>query len=103
MIQINLLPGATKKAKRGGTARFDFAALLSGASERVKDRWLATAVSVAVVAIGAIAVMFVMQAHRTSTLTATEQQGLADSTRYASVLKDRVHVEAKRDTLLRQL
>ncbi|MGH7690643.1 MAG: PilN domain-containing protein, partial [Gemmatimonadaceae bacterium] len=103
MIQINLLPGATKKAKRGGTARFDFAALLSGASERVKDRWLATAVSVAVVAVAAIAVMYFMQAHRTSTLTATEQQGLADSTRYASVLKDRVHVEAKRDTLLRQL
>lgn len=103
MIQINLLPGATNKAKRGGTARFDFGSLLSGASERVKDRWLAAAVGVAVVAIGAIGVMFYLQAHQSSTLTAAEQQGLADSTRYASVLKDRVHVEAKRDTLLRQL
>ena len=103
MIQINLLPGATKKAKRGGTARFDFASLLSGASERVKDRWLAAAVIAAVVAIGAIGAMFAIQAHQTSTLTAAEQQGLADSTRYASVLKDRIHLQAKRDTLLRQL
>ena len=103
MIQINLLPGANKKAKRGGTSRFDFASRLSGASERVKDRWLLAAVIAAVVAVGAIAAMFLIQAHRTSTLTAEEQQGLADSTRYASVLSDRVHLEAKRDTLLRQL
>ncbi len=102
MIQINLLPGATKKAKRG-TARFDFASLLSGASERVKDRWLAAAVAAAVIALGAIGTMYFLQAHRTNTLTAAEQQGLADSTRYASVLRDRLHLEAKRDTLLRQL
>jgi Tfp pilus assembly protein PilN len=103
MIHINLLPGATKKAKRGGTARFDFSSLMSGASERVKDRWLAAAVVAFVVCIGAIGVMFALQSHRTRTLTAQEQQGLADSTRYASVLKDQAHLEAKRDTLLRQL
>jgi len=103
MIHINLLPGATKKAKRGGTARFDFASLLSGASERVKDRWLTAAVVAAVVCFGAIGAMYALQSHRTNTLTAAEQQGLADSTRYASVLRDRVHLEAKRDTLLRQL
>ncbi len=56
-----------------------------------------------VVAVAAIAGMYLIQAHQNKTLTAEEQQGLADSTRYASVLKDRVHLEAKRDTLLRQL
>ena len=103
MIQINLLPGATKKAKRGGGKSLDVSSLMSGLSERVKDRWLAAAVVSAVVGVGAIVAMFLIQSHQTKTLTAAEAQGLADSTRYASVLKDRTHLEAKRDTLLRQL
>jgi type IV pilus assembly protein PilN len=103
MIQINLLPGATKKAKRSSGTGFDLSSLLARASERVKDRWLAAAVGAAVIGLGAIGAMFFIQSHQTSTLTAAEQQGLADSTRYASVLKDRVHLAAKRDTLLRQL
>jgi Tfp pilus assembly protein PilN len=103
MIEINLLPGATKKAKRGGGKSLDFAALLSGVSERVKDRWLAAAVVCGVVGLGAILAMYVYQSRQTTRLTDAEQQGLADSTRYASVLKERQHLEAKRDTLLRQL
>ncbi|HEU4988302.1 MAG: PilN domain-containing protein [Gemmatimonadota bacterium] len=104
MIEINLLPGAAKKAKRGGGgAKIDFAQLLSGLSERVKDRWLAAAVVCGVVGLGAILTMFLIQSRQTKRLTAAEQQGLADSTRYATVLKERIHLEAKRDTLLRQL
>jgi len=45
----------------------------------------------------------VIQSRRTTYLANAEQKGLGDSTRYASVLKDRIHVESKRDTLLRQL
>jgi Tfp pilus assembly protein PilN len=104
MIEINLLPGASKKAKRGGGgAKIDFASLLSGVSERVKDRWLAAAVVCGVVGLGAILAMYVVQSRRTKALTDAVQQGLADSSRYALVLKERVHLEAKRDTLLRQL
>lgn len=103
MIQINLLPGATKKSKRGGGVRFDFGSFTSGISERVKDRWMAAAVICGIVAIAAIGAMYFMQASKSKSLAAAEQTGLSDSTRYASVLKERTHLEAKRDTLLRQL
>lgn len=103
MIEINLLPGAAKKAKRGGGTRLDFSALVSGISERVKDRWLAVAVGGAVVGLGAVLAMYVIQARQTTAVTDAEQKGLADSTRYASVLRERLHLESKRDTLLRQL
>ncbi len=103
MIEINLLPGAKKKAKRGGGPRLDFSALKSGLSERFKDRWLAAAVICGIVGLSAVGVMYFTQAHEERTLADQEQKGLADSTRYASVLKEQVHLEAKRDTLLRQL
>lgn len=103
MIEINLLPGAKKKAKRGGGPRLDFSAVVSGFSERVKDRWLAAAVVCGVVGLSAVGVMYFTQAHKERQLADAEQKGLADSTRYAAVLKEQVHLEAKRDTLLRQL
>ncbi len=103
MIEINLLPGARKKAKRGGGMRLDFSAIASGLSERVTDRWLAAAVVCGVVGLGAVGAMYFTQSHKESQLANQEQKGLADSTRYAAVLKDQVHLEAKRDTLLRQL
>jgi type IV pilus assembly protein PilN len=103
MIEINLLPGASKKAKRGGGMRLDFSSVLSGFSERVKDRWLAAAVVCGVVGLTSLGVMYFTQASRERSLAAAEQKGLADSTRYASVLQERMHLEAKRDTLLRQL
>lgn len=103
MIEINLLPGAAKKAKRGGGPRLNFGAFAAGASERVKDRLLAAAIVCGVISLGAIGTMYFMQSHQAAGLAAQEQQGVADSTRYASVLKERLHLEAKRDTLLRQL
>ncbi|HET7630858.1 MAG TPA: PilN domain-containing protein [Gemmatimonadaceae bacterium] len=103
MIQINLHPGAAKKAKSGGGFSLDFGAIAAGISARFKDRWMAAAIGCGVVAVAAIAFMYMSQAGASKDLAAREQQGLSDSTRYASVLKDRTHLEAKRDTLLRQL
>jgi type IV pilus assembly protein PilN len=103
MIEINLLPGASKKAKRGGGPRLDFPSMRAGLSDRIKDRWLAAAVICAVVGVLAIGVMYLTQATRGRRLADAERKGLADSTRYASVLQERVHLQARRDTLLRQL
>ncbi|MDE3128042.1 MAG: PilN domain-containing protein [Gemmatimonadota bacterium] len=83
--------------------RLDFSAVVSGLSERVKDRWLAAAVVCGVVGLTAVGVMYFTQSHKEGQLADQEQKGLADSTRYATVLKEQVHLEAKRDTLLRQL
>ncbi len=83
--------------------RLDLPSLKSGLSDRFKDRWLAAAVVSAVLGLGSVGGMFVIQAHQSSTLNAQVQQGLADSTRYASVLHEQRHLEAKRDTLLRQV
>ncbi len=103
MIEINLLPGASKKAKRGGGPRLDFPSVRSGLSDRFKDRWLTAAVICAVVGLSAVGVMYFTQSSQTRRLADAEQKGLADSTRYASVLKERTRLQAKRDTLLRQL
>ncbi|MDE3054154.1 MAG: hypothetical protein KGJ70_09730, partial [Gemmatimonadota bacterium] len=61
MIQINLLPGARKKAKRGGGKRLDFSAVASSLSDRVKDRWLAAAVVCGIVGLGAVGAMYFIQ------------------------------------------
>ncbi|HVZ79086.1 MAG TPA: PilN domain-containing protein [Gemmatimonadaceae bacterium] len=103
MIEINLLPGARKKTKRSGGPGFDASALLASLSARVKDRWLAAAVVAGVVSVLAMGTMFLLQSRRETRVTDAEQKALQDSTRYAAVLKERVHLEAKRDTLLRQL
>lgn len=83
--------------------RFDFPSMKSGLSERFQDRWLAAAVIAAVIGLGSVAAMYLIQARQSSSLNAEVQQGLADSARYASVLSEQRHLEAKRDTLLRQL
>lgn len=104
MIEINLLPGAgKKKASRGGGAKIDFAAMLSGVSGKVKDKFLAAAVISVVVAGAGIGTLYTMQERRADDLAVRAKKAEQDSTHFAAVVADRIRFEAKRDTLLRQL
>ena len=103
MIEINLLPGARRNAKRGRGPSIDMGATFASVRERVKEPWLIGAVGVTVVAVAAVALLYTFQTRSEGKLETAIQKAVQDSTRYASVLKEHDKAEAKRDTVLRSL
>ena len=103
MIEINLLPGARRKAKRGGGASIDFGASMAAMRERIKEPWLIGSVTVTALALLAVGGLFFQQARSGDALDEALQKAVQDSTRYASVLKEHDRAEARRDTALRSL
>lgn len=105
MIEINLLPGAKKgKKSAGGRApSINFAAIGAAISARVKDKWLAAAVGIGVVAVAAVGYLFVVQKAHAADLAQKEKKAVADSVRYADFLLQRMRAQARRDSALTQL
>jgi Tfp pilus assembly protein PilN len=105
MIEINLLPGAGKKKSRGGGGgpKLDIGAMVANLRERIRQPWLIGAVAATVVALAVVGFLFTAQTAREGTVTEALQKAVQDSTRYASVLREREMAEAKRDTVLRSL
>lgn len=104
MIEINLLPGAKRgKKSKGGAPSINFAAMGTAISERVKDKFLAAAVGCGVLSFAIIGLLYTSQNRRAADLAEREQKAIADSTRFAAVLTDRAHAEARRDSALMQL
>ena len=103
MIEINLLPGARRKSKRGGGASFDLGASMASMRERIKEPWLIGSVAVTALALIAVGGLFFQQARSGDALDEALQKAVQDSTRYASVLKEHDRAEARRDTALRSL
>jgi len=104
MIEINLLPGSGKKARKGSAGpKMNFGAAFSGIRERVRDPFLAGAIASGVIGVAIVGFMWFSQAKRESTLDEALQKAVQDSTRYSSVLREREMAEAKRDTIVRSL
>jgi Tfp pilus assembly protein PilN len=107
MIEINLLPGSGKKKSGrsgGGAARkINFAALIAGITQKIRDPWLISAVGSVVLSIGVVGGTYLYQDQRLSSLASQETAAMADSTRYAAALKERIKADARRDTLLRRM
>jgi len=101
MIEINLLPGAEKSKGRG--AGFSFKSALAGASARVRDPYLISAVATVLIAAAGIGGMHLTQGSTLSSLEVREQQAVRDSARFAVILRERRKAEAKRDSVVRQL
>jgi len=101
MIEINLLPGARKT--KGRAAGMDFSATAQNFVARVKDPYLIGAVAASIVTVLAVGFLFLTQSARAADLEEREQKAVADSTRYAAVLKEKARAEAQRDTVVRQL
>lgn len=102
MIEINLLPGARKKARSRGSS-VNFAEVFRDLGSRVRDPWLISAVAGVSIGLLAIAGMWTWQSRRESSLTEREQKAVQDSTRYASVISERTKAEAQRDSVSRQI
>src|SRR5689334_22546707 len=109
MIEINLLPGSDKKKKSGrsgggGAARkINFGALFSGITQKIRDPWLISAVGSVVLSVAVVGSAYLYQEQRLSSLSQAETAALADSTRFAAALKERLKADARRDTLLRRM
>jgi Tfp pilus assembly protein PilN len=108
MIEINLLPGSGKKkpgrsSGGGGAKSINIGAAFAKLMQQIRDPWLLSGIASVVLAAGVVGGTYTWQESRISSLTKREVQGLADSTRFASALKEKMRAEAKRDTLLRRL
>ena len=104
MIEINLLPGSGKKKKSsGGGAKLNIGASLAGLSEKIKDKYLASAFLILALGGGAVGATYTMQTKQESDLSSALEVAVKDSEHYASVLRDKQRAESKRDTVLRQL
>jgi Tfp pilus assembly protein PilN len=104
MIEINLLPGSGKKAKKsGGGAKLNIGASLESLRGKIRDPWLLGAIGCGLIAFLATGGLYVTQSTRQSRLDEALEKAVQDSTRYATVLRERETVEAKRDTVLRSL
>jgi len=105
MIEINLLPGSGKKSKKsgGGGAKLNLGASFDNLKSRIRDPYLIGALVSAVVAAVALGGLYTTQEARSARLDEELQKAVQDSTRYASVLRERERAEAKRDTVLRSL
>lgn len=101
MIEINLLPGTRKKgkAKSGASRRSVF----SGIGQRIKNPYLVTAVSSLAIALLAVGGLHFTQQAEASELAVREESALRDSARFAAVLKERRKLEARRDSVTKQL
>jgi len=103
MIEINLLPGSGKKSRRGGGPKLDIGAMFAGVRDRIREPWLIGAVASSALALALCGWLFIAQGKREATLDEELQKAVQDSTRYASVLREREKAEARRDTVLRSL
>ena len=103
MIEINLLPGARRNARRGGGSKVDFAASMASMRERIREPWLIGGSAITIVALAAVGILYLQQSRREATVEDSLQKAVQDSTRYSSVLREHDKAEARRDTVLRSL
>jgi Tfp pilus assembly protein PilN len=104
MIEVNLLPGAPRK-KGGGSAgpSVDYAAVFARFSGQLKNVYLIAGAGLAVVALLSVGGMFLKQRSDRGNANERLAKAVTDSTRYSSILEARAKLEAKRDTLRRQV
>jgi Tfp pilus assembly protein PilN len=101
MIEINLLPGTGKKGKSKSGA--SLLSAFSGIGQRVKNPYLVTAVASLAIALLAVGGLHFTQQAEASELAVREESALRDSARFAAVLKERRKLEARRDSVTKQL
>lgn len=102
MIEINLIHGA-RKSKRIRGSSVDLRATFGDLSSRFRDPWLISAIVGVALGAGSVGYLYWRTSAREAVLTATEQQAVQDSTRYASVIYERMVAEAQRDSVIRQI
>jgi Tfp pilus assembly protein PilN len=102
MIEINLLPGARKKARKGSGGGVDFKAIAADIAARIKDPYLVGTVAAYIVAIAAVGFLYTSQNTREKELTARKEKALSDSANYAKVIAEQATAKAQADSVRHQ-
>ena len=102
MIEINLLPGARKKARKGSGGGVDFKAIAADVAARIKDPFLVGAVAAYIVSIGAVVFLYTGQNSREKELNARHDKAVSDSANYAKVIAEQATAKAQADSVRRQ-
>jgi Tfp pilus assembly protein PilN len=108
MIEINLLPGDSKKKRRSKTGsgtsfRFQPAQWFAGITEKITDKYLLGAIGASVLSGLLIAFMFIHQTALASGLEERETKAVKDSAQFTAVLDAKTKAEATRDSLYQQI
>ncbi len=102
MIEINLLPGATRKKRRSAGAGFSLS-LPSADQLPDIDRWILFIVVAWVVAPALTGWMYFGVTSRKEELAVRIEQAVEDSMRYARLIEASATLEARRDTIMDKL
>jgi Tfp pilus assembly protein PilN len=100
MIQVNLLPGSTRKSQ---ARDFNLSGMVSGAASSISDKYLLGTVATVAATVLTVGFLFVGQSSRQRTLNEREERAIQDSARYKVVLEAKAKAEAKRDSLYQQV
>src|SRR5260221_7283239 len=100
MIEINLLPGARRKARRAGPS-FDLAGSLASIRERIRQPWLIGSVALAVNSLAPIRPVYLQHTRRQTEINEALGKARPGFPRVPSVLRQRQNAEAGRRTGLR--
>jgi Tfp pilus assembly protein PilN len=104
LIQVNLLPGAVKKAPRKGGGGGSRASFLPKFGKLPKaDRWVAFIVAAWVLGVGGTAWMFWSTKSAKDELTLSLEQATRDSAHYATEIAATQHLQARRDSIAQKL
>lgn len=100
MIEVNLLPGASRRSARRSIRLPVSLPRLDGL---VHDRWTAFIVASWIIGPALILWMFLGTRSRTEELTLAVEQAVQDSTRYARLIEAQENLNARRDTIAEKL
>ena len=102
MIEINLLPGSGKKARRSGMPS-GLSTAFAGVLNQVKDPYMIAAAASAVLAVLAVGGLYMQQTASEQSLRDREALAVSDSAKYASVIMEKRKAELRRDSVLKQV
>ncbi len=100
MIEINLLPGATRKGRSGGMQASE---LIASASQIASDKYTMGAAGGVIAALAIIGFLYIHQGRVGADLDERELKATQDSSRYSALITAKTRAEASRDSLFQQL
>ena len=99
MIEVNLLPGGKKRAKKGPSLSFKVPSI-----EAVpKDPWILGSASVVLVAVVVSGFLYLTTSSRQEELTVSIEIAVADSIRYFDLIQQNNALNARRDSIAQRV
>lgn len=102
MIEVNLLPGATRRRPRKSGTAAGFA-LFRGSAIRGVDRWTSAIAGAWLLGLGLAGWLYLETGERRQELELSIEQAVQDSVRYSALINKQDQIRARRDTIAEKL